>query len=137
MKDTVIFGQMNEPRVRLRVALAGLQVEYFRNQEWMFCCLSTIFSAAGGSEVSALLGLCLRQGYQPTLANEMVGWERIVNQHWFYYLMQAVYVPADDFPIRRRLPLSLIWMLRLHWNVQSRKRRFICYRPVNLHLAHP
>ena len=64
-KTTMVFGQMNEPPgARMRVGLAGLTMaEYFRDKggKDVLLFIDNIYRfTQAGSEVSALLGLCLQ-----------------------------------------------------------------------------
>ena len=97
------------PGARLRVALTGLTVaEYFRDEEGADTLLfiDNIFRfTQAGSEVSTLLGrMPSAVGYQPNLATEMGELqERITStKKGSVTSVQAVYVPADDLPTRRR-----------------------------------
>jgi F-type H+-transporting ATPase subunit beta len=108
-KVSLIYGQMTEPPgARLRVALSGLTVaEYFRDQGMdVLLFIDNIFRfTQAGSEVSALLGrMPSAVGYQPNLATEMGEMqERITStKTGSITSIQAVYVPADDYTIRRR-----------------------------------
>ena len=102
-KTALVFGQMNEPGARMRVAETGLTMaEYFRDKEHqdVLLFIDNIFRyVQAGSEVSALLGrMPSAVGYQPTLANE-VGelQERIAStKEGSVTSVQAIYVPADD-----------------------------------------
>ena len=100
---------MNEPPgARLRVGLSGLTMaEYFRDQgQDVLLFIDNIFRfVQAGSEVSALLGrMPSAVGYQPTLATEMGQLqERITStRQGSVTSIQAIYVPADDLPTRRR-----------------------------------
>ena len=102
-KVALVYGQMNEPRVRARVALSALTVaEYFRDEQGfdMLMFVDNIFRfTQAGSEVSALLGrIPSAVGYQPTLATEMGALqERITStRKGSITSVQAIYVPADD-----------------------------------------
>ncbi len=105
-KAALIYGQMTEPPgARLRVALTALTVaEYFRDEEGADTLLfiDNIFRfTQAGSEVSTLLGrMPSAVGYQPNLATEMGELqERITStKNGSITSVQAVYVPADDFP---------------------------------------
>ena len=75
-KAALVFGQMDEPGVRLRVALSGVTMaEYFRdvqNQDVLLFIDNIFRFVQAGSEVSTLLGrMPSAVGYQPTLADEM------------------------------------------------------------------
>ena len=105
MKESGVFGQMNEPPgARMRVALTGLTLaEYFRDVEGqdVLLFIDNIFRfTQAGSEVSALLGrMPSAVGYQPTLATEMGQLqERITStKKGSVTSIQAIYVPADDY----------------------------------------
>ncbi|WP_392354793.1 F0F1 ATP synthase subunit beta [Brevundimonas sp. LF-1] len=102
-KCALVYGQMNEPPARARVALTGLaQAEYFRDEEGkdVLLFIDNIFRfTQAGSEMSALLGrIPSAVGYQPTLATEMGNLqERITStKKGSITSIQAIYVPADD-----------------------------------------
>ena len=102
-KVALVYGQMNEPRARMRVALTALTMaEYFRDAQGqdVLLFIDNIFRfSQAGSEVSALLGRSPSAvGYQPTLAQEMGELqERITStKKGSITSFQAVYVPADD-----------------------------------------
>src|SRR5436190_60918 len=105
-KVALVYGQMTEPPgARLRVGLTGLTVaEYFRDQEKqdVLLFIDNIFRfTQAGSEVSALLGrMPSAVGYQPNLATEMGELqERITStKKGSITSVQAIYVPADDYP---------------------------------------
>src|SRR5207237_3816528 len=105
-KAALVYGQMDEPRgVRLRGGLAALTMaEYFRDvqQQDVLLFVDNIFRfVQAGSEVSTLLGrMPSAVGYQPTLADEMGELqERITSTRGRSITsLQAVYVPADDYP---------------------------------------
>ncbi len=105
-RTVLVFGQMNEPPgARLRVGLSALTMaEYFRDQSGadILLFIDNIFRfTQAGSEVSALLGrMPSAVGYQPTLSTEMGELqERITStQHGSGTSIQAIYVPADDYP---------------------------------------
>jgi F-type H+-transporting ATPase subunit beta len=110
-KVAMVYGQMNEPPGnRLRVALTGLTMaEYFRDEkdehgkgrDVLFFVDNIYRYTLAGTEVSALLGrMPSAVGYQPTLAEEMgVLQERITStKTGSITSIQAVYVPADDYP---------------------------------------
>src|SRR5438445_3754857 len=105
-KAALVFGQMDEPPgVRLRVALSALTMaEYFRDvqQQDVLLFIDNIFRFVQAvSEVSTLLGrMPSAVGYQPTLADEMGELqERITSTRGRSITsIQAVYVPADDYP---------------------------------------
>ena len=108
-KVAMVFGQMHEPAgARVRVGLSGLTMaEYFRDEgQDMLLFIDNIFRfIQAGSEVSALLGrMPSAVGYQPTLGTEMGQLqERITStQKGSVTSIQAVFVPADDTPIRLR-----------------------------------
>jgi F-type H+-transporting ATPase subunit beta len=119
-KVALVFGQMNEPPgARARVALSGLTMaEYFRdqeNQDVLFFVDNIFRFTQAGSEVSALLGrIPSAVGYQPTLSTDMGALqERITSTtKGSITSVQAIYVPADDLPTRRRLPRSPTWTRR-------------------------
>jgi len=102
-KLAMVFGQMNAPGVRLRVALTGLvMAETFRDEgRDVLIFIDNIFRySLAGAEVSALLGrMPSAVGYQPNLAEEMgMLQERITStKRGSITSMQAVYVPADDY----------------------------------------
>ena len=103
-KTAMVFGQMNEPPGRMRVALSGLTMaEYFRDEQGqdVLLFIDNIFRfTQAGSEVSALLGrMPSAVGYQPTLATEMGQLqERITSTNkGSVTSIQAVFVPADDY----------------------------------------
>ncbi|MFO1135844.1 MAG: F0F1 ATP synthase subunit beta [Rhodoblastus sp.] len=101
-KCALVYGQMNEPRARARVALTGLTVaEHFRDkgQDVLFFVDNIFRFTQAGSEVSALLGrIPSAVGYQPTLATDMGALqERITTTtKGSITSVQAIYVPADD-----------------------------------------
>ena len=105
----MVFGQMNEPPgARFRVGHAALTMaEYFRDDEHrdVLLLIDNIFRfIQAGMEVSGLMGqMPSRLGYQPTMGTELSGLEeRIANTDTGAITsIQAVYVPADDLPIRR------------------------------------
>lgn len=105
-KTVMLFGQMNEaPGVQFLVGNAALTVaEYFRDDKGqdVLLLINNIFRfVQAGSEVSCLMGpLPSRVGYQWTLATELaVLEERITStSRGAITSIQAVYVPADDFP---------------------------------------
>ncbi len=114
-KATFVFGQMNEPPgARARVALSGLTIaEYFRDgdgtgQRTRHSCSSLIISSVLHRQVLKYRPCLGRMpsavGYQPTLATEMgLMQERITStKNGSITSVQAVYVPADDLPIRLR-----------------------------------
>ncbi len=75
-KTALVFGQMDEPRARVRVALSALTMaEYFRDvkKQDVLLFIDNIFRfTQAGSEVSTLLGrMPSAVGYQPNLADEM------------------------------------------------------------------
>ena len=97
----LVYGQMNELRVRARVALTGLtQAEYFRDegQDVLFFVDNIFRFTQAGAEVSALLGRIPSAGYQMTLSTDMGAMqERITTTNkGSITSVQAVYVPADD-----------------------------------------
>ena len=102
----MVFGQMNEPPgSRFRVGQAALTMaEYFRDDEHrdVLLLIDNIFRfIQAGMEVSGLMGqMPSRLGYQPTMGTELSGLEeRIANTDTGAITsIQAVYVPADDFP---------------------------------------
>jgi F-type H+-transporting ATPase subunit beta len=89
------------------VALTAMTMaEYFRDEgRDVLLFIDNIFRfVQAGSEVSALLGRMPSQvGYQPTLGTEMGELqERITStKKGSITSMQAVYVPADDYPRRK------------------------------------
>ena len=101
-KVALVYGQMNEPGNRLRVALTGLTIaENFRDEgRDVLMFIDNIYRyTLAGTEVSALLGrMPSAVGYQPNLAEEMgVLQERITStKTGSITSIQAVYVPADD-----------------------------------------
>ncbi|KAG5476988.1 hypothetical protein LSCM1_05322 [Leishmania martiniquensis] len=102
-KCVLVYGQMNEPRVRARVAQSALTMaEYFRDVEGqnVLLFIDNIFRfTQANSEVSALLGrIPAAVGYQPTLAEDLgMLQERITSTtKGSITSVQAVYVPADD-----------------------------------------
>ena len=108
-KVALVYGQMNEPPgARLRVGLSGLTMaEYFRDEgQDVLLFIDNIFRfVQAGSEVSALLGrMPSAVGYQPTLAHRdgpAPGADHL-DAKGSVTSMQAIYVPADDSPTRRR-----------------------------------
>ncbi|HRQ35612.1 MAG TPA: F0F1 ATP synthase subunit beta [Chiayiivirga sp.] len=105
-QTVMLFGQMNEaPGVRFLVGKAALTMaEYFRDElrQDVLLLMDNVFRfVQAGAEVSGLLGrMPSRVGYQPTLATELASLqERITStRNGAITSVQAVYVPADDFP---------------------------------------
>ena len=105
-QTTLVFGQMDEPPgVRFRIAQTGVTMaEYFRDEKGadVLLFIDNIFRyMQAGSEVSALMGrMPSAVGYQPTLFTEMGALEERITstQKGSITSVQAVYVPADDYP---------------------------------------
>src|SRR5260221_3871924 len=101
-KVAMVFGQMEPPGNRLRVALTGLPMaEDFRDEgrDILFFVDNIYRFTLAGTEVSALLGrMPSAVGYQPTLAEEMGRLqERITSTKTrSITFLQAVFLAADD-----------------------------------------
>ena len=128
----MVFGQMNEPPgSRFRVGHAALTMaEYFRDDEHrdVLFLVDNIFRfIQAGMEVSGLLGqMPSRLGYQPTMGTELSGLEeRIANTDTGAITsIQAVYVPADDLPTRRRYTRSRTCPRRSCFRARGRVKGF-------------
>ena len=91
---------MNEPPERMRVGLTALTMaEYFRdvNKQDVLLFIDNIFFTQAGSEVSALLDVCIAVGYQPTLATEMGVYKNVSHrQQRFNYIYPSSLCTCDD-----------------------------------------
>ena len=132
-KTVMLFGQMNEaPGVRFLIGKTALTMaEYFRDDlgQDVLLLIDNVFRfVQAGSEVSGLLGrMPSRVGYQPTLATELASLqERITStRKGAITSIQAVYVPADDLPIRLRHIYSPTYRPRWCFHVNAPVKAYI------------
>ena len=117
-KIALVYGQMNEPGARLRVALSGLAItEYFRDEknqdvllfvDNIFDSLRQVRSIRSAGAHSKCRGISTNAGSRD--GNSLQ--ERITStKKGSITSFQAVYVPADDLTDLHPQPLLLTWTL--------------------------
>ncbi len=125
-------GQMNgPPGARMRVALTGLTVRYFRDVEGQDVLLFIDNIFRSHKLVQKYLPFAGAYTFSPLVINQphskWVNCRNVSSTEGFCNLYQAIYVPADDYD-PAPAAAQLTWTQQLAWNVSGSNWGFTLLR---------